>query len=318
MPSEDRIAAAIETGRQKAEAILKSRADALTRRKAALEQNAKTLSFRAGMAAREIAGAPTLTLQTAGYLAALGDSWFDYPFHDVLKALEDDHGYNIESTAHKGDPIEKMAYQGGQIDGFARKLEKIQAHGAAPKAVLISGGGDDVAGTEFGMLLNNADSPIAGWNNDVVGGLVDPQERIYTAYVSMISSVWRTFVEYYPNHELHILVHGYDYPVPDGRGFFGGWPFPGPWLEPGFREKNFADLQTRIDMMREVMDRFNQLVAALRFPNVTIHYVDLRNTLSTALAGDAYKQWWANELHPTEKGFAAVANKFAAVLSGIP
>ena len=30
-----------------------------------------------------------------------------------------------------------------------------------------------------------------------------------------------------------ILLHGYDYPVPDGRGFLGGWgPLPGPWLEP--------------------------------------------------------------------------------------
>jgi len=317
MAIEDRIRDAIENGKNKAGEILAGRAAARERRQAALQQNPRALSFNVQLAAAAPGVAPA-TVTTAGYLAALGDSWFDYPFHDVLKELEDGHGYSVESTAHKGDPIEKMAYVGGQMDDFARKLEKIQARGAVPKAVLISGGGDDVAGNEFGMLLNHADSPIAGWNDDVVAGLVNLGERIYTAYHTMIAGVQAIFVQYFPARELHVLVHGYDYPVPDGRGFFGGWPFPGPWLEPGFREKNFTDLQARIDLMRTLMDQFNTLVASLAVPNVNIHYLDLRNTLSTVLAGDAYQQDWANELHPTEKGFAAVANKFAAVLNTIP
>jgi hypothetical protein len=99
--------------------------------------------------------------QTAGFLVAAGDSWFDYPFNDVLKLLEDNYGYNVESAAHRGEPIETMAYQGGQLDKFARCLEKISAQGAIPKAVLLSGGGDDIAGREFGMLLNNVTSAIA-------------------------------------------------------------------------------------------------------------------------------------------------------------
>jgi hypothetical protein len=36
------------------------------------------------------------------------------------------------------------------------------------------------------------------------------------------------------------------------------------------------------------------------------------------LASDAYKDSWANELHPTGTGFSAVADRFAAVLSGLP
>ena len=67
---------------------------------------------------------------TSGYLAAIGDSWFDYPFHDVIKLLEDEHGYNIESTAHLGAPIEQIAFdKTGQLYNFSRCLEKIQAHG---------------------------------------------------------------------------------------------------------------------------------------------------------------------------------------------
>ena len=57
------------------------------------------------------------------------------------------------------------------------------------------------------------------------------------------------------------------------------------------------------------------LAADPQFANV--HYVDLRRTLPNALPGDAYKDWWANELHPTESGFDAVTAKFANVLSAL-
>ena len=60
------------------------------------------------------------------------------------------------------------------------------------------------------------------------------------------------------------------------------------------------------------MRLLSSLVADPAFSNV--RYIDLRGTLSNNLANDEYKQWWANELHPTEQGFAAVADKFAAHL----
>src|SRR5512143_3577372 len=52
-----------------------------------------------------VLGAPA----TAGVLIAEGDSWFDYPLQDVLKLLEDEHGFDVESVAHRGDRIEDMA-----------------------------------------------------------------------------------------------------------------------------------------------------------------------------------------------------------------
>src|SRR5262249_13983636 len=160
---------------------------------------------------------------------------------DILKLLHDGYGYNVESAAHRGDPIEDMAYQGGQLEGVARSVEKIVAQGAVPKAVLLSGGGDDIAGNEFGMLLNSACSAIAGWNDEVVDGVLNL--RVRTAYVVMLTSI-SNICEERVGRRLPILIHGYDYPVPDGRGFLGGrGPLPGPWLEPGFREKFFTNLQ---------------------------------------------------------------------------
>ncbi len=259
MTREEEVAAALDLGRKKADEILALRTVARAWRAEALQKNRKTLALRVQIGAP---GVPSTSaeFQTAGFLAAAGDSWFDYPLCDVLKLLEDHHGYNVESTAHKGDPIEKMAYTGGQLEDFARKLEKIKARGVVPKAVLVSGGGDDVAGSEFGMLLNNAFSPIAGWDSEVVDGVL--RQRIFTAYTQLLMSITAlcqgTFSVIVP-----ILIHGYDYPVPDGRGFFGGWPFPGPWLDPGFREKNFADLAQRVAMMQALMDQFNDVVKSL-------------------------------------------------------
>jgi hypothetical protein len=314
MNLEDKIAAALALGRSKAEEILALRAAAQIRRAAALENNQYRLALRVSMVAPGIEQS-SAEFQTAGFLAAAGDSWFDYPFHDVLKLLEDHHGYNVESTAHKGDPVEKMAYAGGQLEDFARKLEKIKARGAVPKAVLVSGGGDDVAGAEFGMLLNNAFSPLAGWAAEVVDGVLN--QRILTAYTQFLMSI-TSLCQGNFGKTIPILMHGYDYPVPDGRGFLGGWPFPGPWLDPGFREKNFDDLTQRIAMMQVLMDQFNDMVKSLPAQAAFAHvrYIDLRGTLSNRLAD--YQDWWANELHPTEKGFEAVTDRFAAELAKLP
>jgi hypothetical protein len=305
----------IAMGQQRANEILTQREAVLARRAAILSAHPERLELNVQVA--NVAGpVAAASHRTLGFLIAAGDSWFDYPFYDVLKLLEDDHGYNVESAAHRGDPIESMAYQGGQLDKLARCLEKVIAQGGVPKAVLLSGGGDDIAGAEFGMLLNNATSAIHGWNSEIVDGVLN--QRIAIAYRYMLAFITHLCVQKL-GRSLPILVHGYDYPVPDGRGFLGGWPFPGPWLQPGFHEKLFDDLSTNVGLMRDILDRLNVMLAALvqepAFSNVK--YVDLRNTLSTVLAGSAYQDWWGNELHPTKQGFSAVTDKFARELASL-
>ena len=231
---------ALEVGRQEAQKVLKRRSAALRRRAAAVR---KPRVVRRAMRPTEVderlrraVGGPA----TAGVLVAEGDSWFDYPFNDILSLLEDQHGYDVESVAHKGDRVEEMAYGGGQLDELTRRLEKLLRQGIIPRAILLSGGGNDVAGDEFGMLLNHAGSAISGLNDQVVTGVID--QRVRLAYVTILNAVTHV-CQARLERTLPILVHGYDYPVPDGRGFLGGWWFlPGPWLEPGFREKGFARL----------------------------------------------------------------------------
>lgn len=321
MATDATVVQAMAIGKAQAQQILELRAQAQQSRTQALATHPQPMHFLVQPVDSTGAafGQPSLRA-TAGILVAEGDSWFDYPLHDVLKELDDRHGYDVESIAHHGDPIEEMAYGAHQLDDFSRRLEKVVRAGNIPKAILLSGGGNDVAGDEFGMLLNHAKSPIAGLNITIVDAVIN--QRIFSAYLTILNAVTE-ICKNLAGKVLPILVHGYDYPVPDGRGFAGGWgPLPGPWLDPGFREKGFpdktaADRQRRITIAHDLIERFNKMVE--RLPTIQgmqhIHYVDLRNTLRT---DTQYQEWWANELHPTKKGFRVVTDKFAAVLAALP
>lgn len=296
----------IDLGKELAARALAHRKTSEKTRKAAVARLAKAVPGK-------VSAAPGMKAPafSAGTLIAEGDSWFDYPFNDVLKRLEDLYAYEVETVAHKGDCVEEMAYAGGQLDDFTRRVAKVLRSGVSPKAILLSGGGNDIAGDEFAILLNHAASGIPGLNESVVSGVID--QRLFDAYVTILSAV-NAICNELIGHVVPVVLHGYDYPVPDGRGFGGGFgSLPGPWLEPGFRVKGYESLTTRKQLIGALIDRFNLMVGRVcqepEFANAT--HVDLRKTLSS---GTDYKQWWANELHPTKKGFDAVAARFAAVI----
>jgi len=133
------LSKSIARGRSQAKEIVALRARQLKKREraiAALPPQRRLAAAKIPDARREALGSQTI----AGLLIAEGDSWFDYPLHDVLSLLEDEHGYEVESVAHKGDRVEDMAYTGGQFEEFARRLEKLLRHGRVPDAILLSGG----------------------------------------------------------------------------------------------------------------------------------------------------------------------------------
>lgn len=315
-PTAAQLAAARAAGARQAAAVLAARRAALSEREAAIQRHFAAGAPRAAFtvpappdaAVRTALG----TAATAGVLLAEGDSWFDYPWTDVLQELEDHHGYDVYSVARKGDRVEEMAYGAGQLVALTRQLEKLLRAGNVPRALLLSGGGNDVAGQEFHVLLNHAASQAPGLNEAVVAGVID--NRLRLAYTHILSAV-TALCQQQLGRPLPILLHGYDYPVPDGRGFLGGWwALPGPWLAPGFRDKGYARLAERKRHARALMDRFNtmleEVAQAAGFGHV--RYLNLRGTLSAAAD---YKRDWDNELHPTKAGFRRIAERFALVLN---
>jgi hypothetical protein len=296
----------MKIGQELAAAALKSQRAADRSRNAALARIRRSSPQRLGSPSVQ-----AVAQASAGTLVAEGDSWFDYPFHDVLSRLEDLYAYDVEAVSHRGDCVEEMAYGGGQLVDFTRRIAKVVRGGITPKAILLSGGGNDIAGDEFAILLNHAASGIRGLNESVLAGVID--QRLFDGYTTILAAVDTICLDLV-KRKVPIIVHGYSYPVADGRGVLGGFgPLPGPWLETGFRSKGYTVAADRAAVMKQLIDRFNAMLKRLckvpAFAHVT--HVDLRATLSSQ---SDYKQWWANELHPTKKGFDAVAAKFAAAI----
>ena len=142
--------------------------------------------------------------------------------------------------------------------------------------------------------------------------------------ISLIGAVTELATTHF-GKAIPVVIHGYGYPVPDGRGYLGGfWKLPGPWLEPGFRQKGYlaqndVDLPRCTAIMKKLMDRFNDMLKSIpdSGPGLAhVTYLNLRGVLSNSLPG--YKQSWDNELHPTKPGFEAVALEFRKVITTFP
>ena len=310
--TEVNLRAAMASGRSAADEVIAFRAKQ-RRKRAAIEKKLPVRRRGLGAPRRVSAKARALfgTKKTVGVLIAEGDSWFDYPMHDVLQMLEDEHLFDVESVAHKGDCVEDMAHSKGQFEEFARRLEKLLSDEKVPRAILLSGGGNDIAGDEFAILLNHAASRLPPLNEDIVRGVIDV--RLKEAYARLISSL-TAIAKSYLGQPIPIVTHGYDYPIPDGRGFMGGWwKLPGPWLQPGFERKGHLDRTKNTLVIEQLIDRFNAMLAAVSaLPEFAhVHYLDLRGTLKH---DGTYKQHWANEMHPNETGFELVTQKFANLI----
>jgi hypothetical protein len=107
---------------------------------------------------------------------------------------------------------------------------------------------------------------------------------------------------------LPIFVHGYDYPWPDGRGAVA-LGIIGPWFEDSFRKKGFPitepnDLEQRRAIIAKFIKALNTMLDSLQLKYIgKVFKIDLLGTLPK-------RTDWANELHPTNAGFAALAWKF--------
>jgi len=257
-------------------------------------------------------------------LLAQGDSWFDYPLGtDLIDCLHSHHGHTITNIAVAGSTLNDEAYgpvpremfglPGGpkQSDDPSRIVELVhRIQEDKPQGLLLSAGGNDIAGDEFFSFINNARSGLPPVNATVLDGVINGTFR--SAYEYLISTALGAAKD--AGITMPIFMHGYDYPWPDGRGLisFLGWKV-GPWFDDTFNHKNFpnnnaADLKMRYDCTVLFIDSLNTMLAslALHYPGRVFH-ANLTGTLRSAAD-------WANELHPRNPGFRALADKLDAAL----
>jgi lysophospholipase L1-like esterase len=251
-------------------------------------------------------------------LISQGDSWFDYPGDDLINYLRDRHGHTIKNIAVAGATMNDIAYglvpknwlgirQSHDVLRMAELIFLMEKE--KPNAVLLSGGGNDIAGPEFFSFINNADSGLPEVNHNVLRGVV--LDTIKEAYQDVVTSLIQKAVQL-KLEKFKIFIHGYDYPWPDGRGFTA-FNFVGPWFHDSFNKKNYpldndGDLRQRRNIVKAIIDEFNAMLQSLSANNPnTVCYVNLRGKLPN-------QDDWANELHPTTQGFEALSDEFNLAL----
>jgi hypothetical protein len=277
-----------------------------------------------GFAADGIRSMLAATRRRTFNLLAQGDSWFDYPTGtDIIDCLHSRHGHTIKNIAVAGSTLNDEAYgpvpremfglgppQSDDPDRITELVHQIQQ--VRPQALLLSAGGNDVAGDEFFSFINNARSGLPAVNTGVLDAVVDGTFK--TAYEYLIKTALDAATRM--GLKMPVFTHSYDYPWPDGRPFIGFlWWKVGPWFDHAFSQKNYPntnpmELQVRHDIIVKFIDALHRMLSALATSPLylgKLFHVDLRGTLRA-------ESEWANELHPRNPAFELLAAKIDLAL----
>lgn len=237
-------------------------------------------------------------------LLAHGDSWFDYPLDgnalslhstDVIAQLQTAGAIppSILNVSHNGDSSSDEMALPKQQRLIAALRDSNNWIGDQPDAILFSGGGNDIAGDKFCILLDYADSASDGLNLVRFTKLL---EMVEASYLDLFAFRDR----YAPG--VPIFGHCYDFAIPNGSHPLCA----GPWLLPSLAYCGW----TASDGIPIVRQALEGLAARLR----KLAAVPANNFILVETQGTLAVADWANELHPYPAGFRKIAEKFAAAL----
>lgn len=239
-------------------------------------------------------------------IVAEGDSWFKYTLKkDIIDHLRE-MGYAIDSYAKGGDTLENMVY-GTEIKkirnntvenksniSFQETLSAIRKH--KPIFFLFSAGGNDIVGEEILQYLNHAYSNSNTHINDIVfEAKLDYMQNTIEHVIKSVRATSKT---------TQIIMDGYDYPIPDGRGYkFTFFNVSGPWILPAMGKKHILDIKDQKKILKHLVDSFNGMLAKLASKYFNFHHIDLRGMFP-------HKSSWHNEIHLNNSDYKTVAAEY--------
>jgi hypothetical protein len=237
-------------------------------------------------------------------LIAQGDSWFDYPLpvpivdqSDVIAHLKrlPSMAPEVLSLAHHGEAAEDML--------GVKKLHELVAQLTDPAngqfdAILFSGGGNDLAGDQFRLWVNEAAAVGSNSADGLNAKRVDCILGVVRAGYEDLMATRDEVAQGVP-----IFAHSYDFAIPSGIGV----ACAGPWLRPGLDDRGWADPVAARAIVKALLLQFDSMLEGFA-ATAANNFCHVR-TQATLADGQ-----WANELHPTPAGFATIAAKFVEAL----
>jgi hypothetical protein len=222
----------------------------------------------------------------------VGDSWFWYPKQNLASAI---------AEQKTDETLVAVGFCGAEArewgDRFRRDIDfGFKTYAAGVKALMLSGGGNDVVGAEhFRKLLladcSGAQAPADCFQPGQPGVMMS---TIMLAYHEVIMR-FRAY-----NKTAPVIMHNYDNAWPTGKGFFG----PADWLREPMENARVPAILRR-DLFKSLVNRLYNEQEQLSSNQALGTLMALRS--SGTLPEDA--SWWDNELHPTPAGFDLLANR---------
>ena len=230
-------------------------------------------------------------------ILAIGDSWFWYPFPggslaSYLGPIVDNKEHVILAKGMNG--AEAFDYVDGKYKQVV--LHALKFYGSGLSAVFISGGGNDFAGFNDMRPLLNLDCTNAVAAEDCFksgdGGLSGFLERMELYYRTLIGRIYT-----YTSPDCYIIMHTYDYAIPDGRGVAGKVG----WLKPALVDARVPEA-LHSGCVRYLLDSFHEMLQSITM-------MDKKHLLIVDSLGTLGADDWANELHPKGKGFKRIVKE---------
>jgi hypothetical protein len=260
------------------------------------------------------AGTAVLQKQPLDFLA-IGDSWFLYPLNGSYP-LQNTAIVGASQLGAMGNPpprILNKSWPGQATTAMLsyKKQEELrdlltdptQWVSGLPDAILVSAGGDNIAGDQFAIYIDYGGT--TGLDQARFQGLLDD---VQASYFDLFA-----FRDLFAK-DAPIVGHCYDYALPTG---VAALPGIGPWLQPSLDFAGY-DYAAGVGIIRKAIGGFQDLMKKLAAdqllpPGKTTNNFIMVDTLDT-LTPDSSRTGWSNELHPWPPGFNALAQKFLAKL----
>jgi len=224
--------------------------------------------------------------------AAAGDSWnVDLPFEfatggGLAKALFQrclgiDDYRNIAHAGNSTDETEELDY-----------CQMLEAMLPGKDILLYSSGGDDFAGPQFKVMLNE--------KSDVGGDVGKALNRDrFRARMEWTLACFADLIEIRDRvaPDCWIVTHSYDFPPASVMGH--GVLTLGPWLQPGLVYCGWTDPQEQEAIVKRVLQEFQNQLSTFALSS--------RRHLHVNTQGTCRPEHWANELHLNSDGCYEIA-----------
>ncbi len=270
-------------------------------------------------------------------IVAEGDSWFQFPvfIKDIIDHLNDNPKYSIYSLAYGGDWLTNIIYDG-------RYVEKLSVFN--PDAFLVSGGGNDLVGSDrIGIMINSkCNCPLRHQDLNELDTVIyqsygqipftvatgedkkiflDVQKYIRPSFYSFLhimklqySLMFHGIHKKFP--DMKIITQAYDYAIPS-PDYHGGWFSiqhwvnkllgTGRWMYIPMTINGFTDRTIQKNIIRYMIFHFNLMFARIANTSKNVFHIDCRGVAERP-------DHWYDELHLKSARFKVIANAYEKCL----